>query len=213
MAEDTNMVADYGWQDGETLDSQAYLMAPVLAQLQKLQAGTVLDLGCGNGAVSHHLHRMGYRVFGCDADPGGIAIAREGDSGAEFAQVSLYDAPESLEKRSFDAVISTEVIEHLFEPAALPRFAAAVLKPGGHLIVTTPYHGYLKNLLLCLAGKWDSHHTALWDGGHIKFWSRRTLTALLEANGFEVVAFAGAGRFYGVWKSMVITARLREGHR
>ena len=79
-------------------------------------------------------------------------------------------------------------------------------------MVSTPYHGYWKNLLLSVAGKWDSHHTALWDGGHIKFWSRSTLTKLLEANGFDVVDFKGAGRIYGLWKSMVLTARLREGY-
>lgn len=137
-------------------------------------------------------------------------MALMGKSGAEFRLASVYESPNALGETGFDAVISTEVIEHLFLPAALPRFARAVLKPGGHLIVTTPYHGYIKNLLICLAGKWDSHHTPLWDGGHIKFWSRRTLSDLLEANGFEVVRFKGAGRVYGLWKSMIIIARLRN---
>lgn len=142
---------------------------------------------------------------------GGVEMALKGASGAEFKLVSVYDSPESLGETGFDAVLSTEVIEHLFLPAALPRFARAVLKPGGHLIVTTPYHGYLKNLLICLAGHWDSHHTPLWDGGHIKFWSYRSLSAVLRANGFDVAEFRGAGRVYGLWKSMVVTARLSDG--
>lgn len=138
---------------------------------------------------------------------GGVEMALRGNSGAEFRLVSVYESPNALGEIGFDAVISTEVIDHLFLPAALPRFARAVLKPGGHLIVTTPYHGYLKNLLICLIGKWDSHHTPLWDGGHIKFWSRRTLTALLEESGFVVVRFMGAGRLPWLWKSMVLAAR------
>jgi SAM-dependent methyltransferase len=115
-----------------------------------------------------------------------------------------------LGESGFDVVISTEVIEHLFLQAARPRFAASVLKPGGYLIVTTPYHGYFKNLLICLLGKWDSHHTPLWDGGHIKFWSFNSLSALFCSNGFDVVGFKGAGRVFGLWKSMVVTARLRD---
>jgi 2-polyprenyl-6-hydroxyphenyl methylase/3-demethylubiquinone-9 3-methyltransferase len=204
-----NVVSEYGWDSEGAKDSQACLAAPVEAALRKAGAHRILDLGCGNGAFSHHLQRRGFSVLGCDADAGGIDIARMGDSGAQFRQISLYDPPAALEETGFDAVVSTEVVEHLFRPAALPQFAAAVLKPGGHLVLSTPYHGYGKNLLLSLAGKWDSHHTALWDGGHIKFWSRRTLGMLLEANGFEVVDFRGAGRVYGLWKSMVLSARLR----
>lgn len=206
-----NIVSEYGWSSSEAKCSQAYLAGPVEAALRMAGAQRILDLGCGNGAFSHHLQHSGFSVLGCDADAGGIEMALKGNSDAEFRLLSVYDDPQGLGDSGFDAVVSTEVVEHLFHPAALPQFAAAVLKPGGYLIVTTPYHGYWKNLLLSLAGKWDSHHTALWDGGHIKFWSRRTLTQLLVVNGFEVVGFAGAGRIFGLWKSMVLIARLRKG--
>lgn len=210
LGNNVNTVSDYGWDTTEPKCSQAYLSAPIVKNLRDIKAARILDAGCGNGALSHYLQGQGFSVVGCDADRAGIEMARKGNSGAEFRQASVYDSPGMLGETGFDAVISTEVVEHLFFPAALPRFARSVLKPGGHLIVTTPYHGYLKNLLICLAGKWDSHHTSLWDGGHIKFWSYRTLSALLHENGFDVVGFSGAGRCYGLWKSMVVTARLRD---
>lgn len=202
-----NVVSDYGWRDSEAKPSHAYLAGPIGDILKELGAQKVLDLGCGNGAMAHWLQGSGFDVVGCDVDGAGLAIAVAGQSGAVFKQVGVEDPPERLGVLRFDAVVSTEVIEHLFLPAALPHFAAAVLRPGGYLIVTTPYHGYLKNLLICLAGKWDSHHTPLWDGGHIKFWSRRTLSTLLKDNGFEVIGFKGAGRIYGLWKSMIVVAR------
>ena len=83
--------------------------------------------------------------------------------------MSVYDDPTSLDVHRFDAVTSTEVIEHLFSPRSLPRFAARVLLPAGYLILSTPYHGYIKNLALSITGKWDRHFSPLWDGGHIKF--------------------------------------------
>jgi 2-polyprenyl-3-methyl-5-hydroxy-6-metoxy-1,4-benzoquinol methylase len=107
----------------------------------------------------------------------------------------------------FDVVVSTEVIEHLFSPHLLPIYARGALKQGGYLIITTPYHGYLKNLALAILNKWDHHHTALWHGGHIKFWSRATLTQLLTENGFQVVDFSGVGRLPYLWKSMVLVAQ------
>jgi 2-polyprenyl-6-hydroxyphenyl methylase/3-demethylubiquinone-9 3-methyltransferase len=65
----------------------------------------------------------------------------------------------------------------------------------------------LKNLALSIAGAWDAHHHPLVDGGHIKFWSRRTLAQLLSDEGFEEVAFQGAGRLPFLWKSMILMAR------
>ena len=112
------------------------------------------------------------------------------------------------EGEPFEAVVSTEVIEHLFRPRLLPTFARALLGPGGYLLVSTPYHGFLKNLALSCFNRWDAHHTPLWDGGHIKFWSRATLTRLLEENGFEVVSFYGVGRVPRLWKSMLLVARV-----
>ena len=107
----------------------------------------------------------------------------------------------------FDVVVSTEVVEHVYSPRQWAATALAALKPGGLLICSTPYHGYLKNCALAITGKLDAHFTALWVGGHIKFWSRRTLTELLEEAGFQVVAFRGAGRLPWLWMSMLLVAR------
>ena len=52
----------------------------------------------------------------------------------------------------------------------------------------------------------DQHFTVLWDHGHIKFWSRKTLQQALTEIGFTNFEFAGSGRIPYVWKSMVIKA-------
>jgi hypothetical protein len=65
------------------------------------------------------------------------------------------------------------------------------------LLVTTPYHGWLKNVAIAVLNKWHSHHSCLWDGGHIKFWSRASLSELLRQEGFEVIRFSGCGRACG----------------
>jgi 2-polyprenyl-6-hydroxyphenyl methylase/3-demethylubiquinone-9 3-methyltransferase len=81
-------------------------------------------------------------------------------------------------------------------------------EPGALAIVSTPYHGYWKNLALSLVpGAWDRHHDPLWDHGHIKFWSRRTLRALLIRAGFNAVRFERLGRIPTLAKSMIAVAR------
>ena len=82
------------------------------------------------------------------------------------------------------------------------------LKPEGKFILTTPYHGYLKNLALAVSGKMDDHFTALWDGGHIKFFSVSTLSKLLEAESCTEIEFKYAGRIPYLWNSMLCMCKV-----
>lgn len=207
----TDIAQAYGWASAVAPTSCNYVAPKVLQIIAGLKVRRVLDLGCGNGALAAQMAAAGYEVCGVDADREGIELARAKYAGLRFHRCSVHDDPAALlvVERPFDLVVSTEVVEHLYSPHLLPAYAHRVLVPGGRLLLTTPYHGYLKNLALSLAGKWDDHHTALWHGGHIKFWSRRTLTRLLDEGGFDVERFAGAGRLPYLWKSMVLLARRR----
>ena len=70
-----------------------------------------------------------------------------------------------------------------------------------------PYHGYWKNLALALTGRMDAHFTAMWDHGHIKFWSIATLGELLREAGFADLRFERVGRIPALAKSMIAVAR------
>jgi 2-polyprenyl-6-hydroxyphenyl methylase/3-demethylubiquinone-9 3-methyltransferase len=80
------------------------------------------------------------------------------------------------------------------------------LKNKGYLILTTPYHGYFKNLLITVLNKFDHHVNPLWEGGHIKFFSKRTISKLLNQTGFKLMNFIGCGRIFYIWKSMIFLA-------
>jgi 2-polyprenyl-3-methyl-5-hydroxy-6-metoxy-1,4-benzoquinol methylase len=170
----------------------------------------ILDTGCGNGSLAVELIKKGFNVYGIDASDEGINIAKKNYPSRFFIQDLNFDKlPPELANIKFDTILSTEVIEHLYDPRGYIKFCKNCLTGKGILIITTPYHGYLKNLFLSLANKWDSHHGPLWDGGHIKFWSRKTITKLLNEFGFEVITFSGAGRVPFIWKSMIIKAELK----
>ncbi len=195
---------DYGYRDDRLGYAHSYLW-PLIIGLLKGVDGPILDLGCGNGALVNALVKSGFDAYGVDASPTGIEIGkRHNPMRVHLHDVTLSTLPPALAGIAFSYVISTEVIEHLYEPRALLRFAKRVLRPGGCLIVSTPYHGYLKNVALASSGRLDAHFTVGWDGGHIKFFSRRTLTGMLEQEGFSVTNFAGAGRLLYLWKSMIL---------
>lgn len=206
---DQNVAENYGWHAPEAPHAHAYLQPAILKILKGLKVTRILDLGSGNGALCRYLAAAGFDVVGAEVDGRGVEISKSSSSHIPFYELGVQHDPSLLLKTEikFDAVVSTEVVEHLFSPHLLPQFARQVLREGGYLVVSTPYHGYLKNLAISLLGKWDFHHSPLWHGGHIKFWSRPSLTRLLEENGFDVIDFAGIGRLPYLWKSMIIVAK------
>jgi len=200
---------DYGYMDSEPHHTFFYLHDALLTMLNKDTNRCILDLGCGNGHFVSYLVKQGYDAYGTDASENGIAIAKKEYPGRFFLQdLSTDKLPVELQKVKFDTIVSTEVIEHLYNPDGFIEFCKNVLQKHDELIISTPYHGYWKNLLLAILDKWDSHHDPTWHGGHIKFWSKKTLSKLLTDKGFTVTEFKGCGRAPYFWKSMIIKARL-----
>ncbi len=200
---------DYGFHTDQPAHTFNYLLAPLLSLLDKNRNRCILDLGCGNGYLANYLIAKGFNAYGTDASEKGIAIARQSNPERFFLQdLSTGALPDGLQNLVFDTIISTEVIEHLYDPEGFIDFCKQALKGKGEIIISTPYHGYLKNLALSLANKWDAHHGPLWHGGHIKFWSKATLSRALINAGFTVTAFEGCGRIPYFWKSMIIKAKI-----
>jgi len=200
---------DYGFTTNEPAHTFGYLLPPLLSLLDKTPNRVILDLGCGNGFLVNYLLKAGYNSYGTDASENGISIARQENPERFFLQdLSSGNLPEELQSIPFNTIIATEVIEHLYDPEAFIDFCKKCLQTGGELIISTPYHGYWKNLMLSVLNHWDTHLDPTWHGGHIKFWSKKTLSRLLADKGFTIVAFKGCGRVPYFWKSMIIKAKL-----
>ncbi len=167
--------------------------------------GRVFDLGCGNGAVAQALHDRGYQVTGVDPSESGIAYAHANRPQLDLHQGSAYE-PLAERFGRFPSVVSLEVVEHVYAPRDYAATLFDLVEPGGQAIISTPYHGYWKNLAVALAGGFDAHFTALWDNGHIKFWSVATLTQLLTEAGFRNIRFERVGRIPPLARSMIAIA-------
>lgn len=165
----------------------------------------ILDVGCGNGVMTAYLNSLGHHARGFDQSTSGIAFAQKAFPNTQFDLKSIYEDYRSLEP-AVSVVTSFEVIEHLARPGEMLARAYEVLEPNGVLILSTPYHGYWKNLAISLIDGWDKHFESHRDCGHIKFFSPKTITRLLIENGFSQLRFANAGRLPGLWKSMVVSA-------
>lgn len=200
--------AGYDHVEGEVVPIHAEIITKLAETLRRLKPRRVLDAGCGSGKVAFELRKMfpEMEFTGFDPSESGIQLAQKvhACAGVRFAQASIYDEPPVEWLEAFDFAYSAEVVEHLYAPRALPAFLMKVVRPGGGCLVTTPYHGWLKNVMISVLGKWDSHVNPLWDHGHIKFWSPRTLRTVFENGGWSFKAFTGLGRAPWLWMSMAL---------
>ena len=186
--------------------THAYLLPRLSNFLELTKPNKVFELGCGNGAVAGWMSKRGIEVTAIDYSETGVLQANKAHPQLRIEVGSAYDDL-SAKYGQYPAVVSLEVIEHLYAPKELVNNLFSLLLPGGHAFISTPYHGYMKNLALALTGKLDAHFTALWDGGHIKFFSIPTLKTLLEDAGFVDIEFFRVGRIPPLAKSMIVIAR------
>ncbi|HMD30960.1 MAG TPA: methyltransferase domain-containing protein [Candidatus Acidoferrales bacterium] len=159
---------------------------------ETLPSGRVLDLGCAQGNFGLLLAEAGYHVVAVDLRPAFLAYARMKHERGAFAAVAASGDRLPFAGAEFDAVIWGEVIEHVAFPEHFLSEIARVLRPGGHLLLTTPNGGRLHTGLPTFAGAGDRNLLAGRQfqpdsDGHLFLFSREELQDLLSGNGFSVL--------------------------
>ena len=145
-------------------------------------AGSVLDLGCGDGRLAALLGAPELTL--ADVSAVALARARERLPGATAVELEP-DAPLPLADNAFDLVLCAETLEHVRDTQILLSEARRVLAPGGRLALTTPAHGRVTALRMLVAGL-DTELDP--RSPHLRLLTRRSLAALLEELGFEVAS-------------------------
>ncbi len=161
----------------------------------------IVELGAAPGDQIVALSRAGYSAVAVDLGqaPDEWADAAEGrmramfrDAGVQLVEWDLEQAPYPLGDTEFDAVVFTEVFEHLRDyPIRSLKEAWRILKPGGILCLTTPNAAYLINRFRLLAGQNVASPLGDWIGGlvyarHAREYTVEEIRALLEQSGFVV---------------------------
>ena len=162
------------WSDKQGHLSDFKIKWPKLKKFISLEKEIVIvDFGCGNGQVIKEMKLM--------------------NPGAEFP----------LNDNSVDFIFSSEVIEHIYDTENAFSEIARILKPDGKLLITTPYHGLIKNLLITVLN-FNKHFNP--TSPHIRFFSKKSLFNLLNRFGFEILKYGYYGRFYPIPHSIFVLA-------
>jgi len=144
----------------------------------------VLDFGAGTGALVKMLRAAGFhRITAADILP-----RPDGLDDLSWIQRDLNE-PLPVSDGQYDAIVSTEVLEHLENPRAVFREFSRLLRSGGHLMVTTPNQESVRSLLSLLV---RGHHVDFLDSSypaHISAVLRMDLSRMCLENGFETPHF------------------------
>ena len=175
------------WTNGHTQysgENQGYatnLRNWMQAQLRDIAAGaTILEVGCGDGSFTRNLAKHSSRVTAVDISASQIERNARAHPEIKFLQHDVAQ-PLPFANQAFDVIWCSEVLEHLFDPGFALREMQRVLAPRGRLLVTVPYHGVFKDVLIALF-RWDEHFSP--DNPHIRFFTRKTLLQLSASAGF-----------------------------
>lgn len=150
-------------------------------------SGRFLDVGCHCGWLLRHVRDMGWTGVGVEPSPTLAKLASE-RLGLDVYNCFLHELPKH-EVGAFDVIALSDVFEHITEPVPFLQEAARYLAPDGVLYIKVPnarWNLFKQRMLKAFGrvprqGIWDSYE-------HVVHYTDRTLAAMLNRAGFEVVA-------------------------
>jgi len=184
----------------------------------------VLDIGCYDGTIGSAIARNGNKVSGIDFSKEAVALAMK--KGIDAYQADIEEDAMPFQEHSFDVVVFAEIIEHVFDTDAFLEKIKKYLIKDGQIVLTTPNLATFGRRLMLLLGRNPLIEVSCHDGaaGHIRYFVKESLCALLKAHGFEVevftsdvINFSNSGNIFLRWpvrifptlgKSLIVRARL-----
>lgn len=165
----------------------------------------IIDFGCGNGLIIQEMKKINPQAEYIGLDVSETALKSAAAILPECKFYKIEDGEKlSIGNNAIDLVFSSEVIEHIYDVENAISEIYRILKPGGKLLLTTPYHGLIKNLLIAFFS-FDEHFNPI--GPHVRFFSKKSLFNLLKKSGFEILEYGYYGRFWPISHSIYVLAK------
>lgn len=149
----------------------------------------VLELGCATGYLTRALLERGCAVVAVDNDAAALSRAR--GTGVTALLLDLEHAAALVELTPYgpyDVIVCADVLEHLRDPTGVLAALAALLRPGGSVVVSLPNVGFWRNRLALLRGRWDYTDQGILDRTHLRFFTPATARVMATDAGLEVHA-------------------------
>jgi SAM-dependent methyltransferase len=165
------------------------------AVLQRIpaQALTLLDVGCGAGALGAAVKRQQpCSVVGLTFSPAEAQQASQRLDRVELADLNQFE-PAALGR--FDCIVCSHVLEHLMQPSQVLTHLRACLEPNGTLLVALPNALFWKQRLEFLRGRFRYTEGGLMDSTHYRFFDLDSAEQMIRSAGFTIEERCADGSF------------------
>jgi 2-polyprenyl-3-methyl-5-hydroxy-6-metoxy-1,4-benzoquinol methylase len=160
---------------------------PAFLQLIDPRGLRVLDLGCGGGHNGAMFKKAGAReVVGVERDAGAAQEARKRLDRVVESDLSRLDAA-LLGDELFDAIIASDVLEHLYDAEDVLARAVTRLRPGGAVVLSLPNISNVYVFSQLLLKTWPRRGSGIFDRTHVRFFAKRDMVRLLQDAGLRVL--------------------------
>jgi 2-polyprenyl-3-methyl-5-hydroxy-6-metoxy-1,4-benzoquinol methylase len=151
----------------------------------------ILEVGCGMGGTAQLARQAGCVSSYCavELSPSAAEVARRHVDELLVGDIEHLVLP--WQASSFDALILSEVLEHLVDPFAALRKLRALLRPGAVVLASSPNVGHYRFIWMLLAGKWRLEDSGPHDRTHLRWFTPRTYREMFEECGYEVKDIRG----------------------
>lgn len=175
---------------GNLADSPRIKSMLSLVNRMNPKKANILDIGCHDGTFLSLVKNRNNNFFGLEASDWGVEKARK--KGIEANQYFFNDeAKLPYADNFFDVVAAGEIIEHIYDTDFFLSEIYRVLKPGGHLIISTPNIASLGRRLFLFFGLNPIIEVSPNESesvGHIRYFTFKTLKDILEKHNFKIVS-------------------------
>lgn len=184
------MPGDHALADLYEAKAQTYAAfgnGAIAAHAQRLlpAGGRMLDVGCASGGLLALLRPRAAHLAGLELSrTAARAAAQIAD---RVVCGALEDPALPFEPDSFDLVVLADVLEHLADPAAGLARAAGWCRPGAAVLVSVPNVAHWQARMTLLRGRWPQEDSGTFDAGHLRWFTRASLRALLDGAGLRDV--------------------------
>jgi len=192
------------WEHEEVLEDFSYKWPIIKKQIPHNKKIKILDFGCGKGKMFGEILKMNPNadLVGVDVSEKAISFIKKKFPKQKFKKIEEGSIL-PLTTNTFDFIIASDVLEHIYDTELIFSEIARILKPGGKILISVPYNGRIKNVIITLF-----FYESVFDpySPHIRFFSKKSLQGCLEKVNLKSQRWGYYGRFFPISNGMFVVA-------
>lgn len=192
------------WDNQEVLDDFRYKWPVVKKYIPTKKNIRLLDFGCGKGVILQKILKINpaLKITGVDVSDQALKVTRKKLPNQKFIKID-EGVILPFDDNTFDFITVLDVLEHVYDTQLIYKELARILKPRGKILITVPFYGLIKNLIIATFAFEFVYNP---QSPHIRFYTKKSLSRELKQVYLKPLRFEYFGRFYPISHGMLCLA-------